>query len=309
MAGIELPVRAIRQQASSALDLIVHLDRMDDGSRKVSHITEVQRMESDVITLQDLFEYKIESVAPDRTITGPALRDRSAARLPAQVPEARHRAARRALPAGTADDARLAGGRSMRKLAALAVAALAAVVAALPALAAESGPTLSESAAGSPTAYYVLTLPKPQRLTAGERPRHRRTAMPVTNLAVTRPARAGFVTILVIDASNSMRGKPIADAMKAARAFAARRNPNSPLGVIFFNDDVGRAPRPPRTGRRSTRRWPRRRSSRRRRTSTTRSTKAATSFETAAHPAGRSSCSPTATKSGAAPTQRSRSAA
>ena len=46
MAGIELPVRAIRQQASSALDLIIHLDRMDDGSRKVSHITEVQRMES-----------------------------------------------------------------------------------------------------------------------------------------------------------------------------------------------------------------------------------------------------------------------
>jgi pilus assembly protein CpaF len=70
MAGIELPVRAIRQQASSALDLIVHLDRMDDGSRKVTHITEVQRMESDVITLQDLFEYKIESVAADRTISG-----------------------------------------------------------------------------------------------------------------------------------------------------------------------------------------------------------------------------------------------
>jgi pilus assembly protein CpaF len=70
MAGIELPVRAIRQQASSALDLIIHLERMDDGSRKVSHITEVQRMESDVITLQDLFEYKIESVAADRTITG-----------------------------------------------------------------------------------------------------------------------------------------------------------------------------------------------------------------------------------------------
>jgi pilus assembly protein CpaF len=70
MAGIELPVRAIRQQTSSAIDLIIHLDRMDDGSRKVSHITEVQRMESDVITLQDLFEYKIEAMAADRTITG-----------------------------------------------------------------------------------------------------------------------------------------------------------------------------------------------------------------------------------------------
>jgi pilus assembly protein CpaF len=70
MAGIELPVRAIRQQASSALDLIVHIDRLDDGSRRVTSITEVQRMEADVITLQDLFEFKVESVAPDRTIIG-----------------------------------------------------------------------------------------------------------------------------------------------------------------------------------------------------------------------------------------------
>ena len=70
MAGIELPVRAIRQQSSSALDLIVHLERMDDGSRKVSTITEVHGMESDVVTLQDLFTYKIESTAPDGTISG-----------------------------------------------------------------------------------------------------------------------------------------------------------------------------------------------------------------------------------------------
>jgi pilus assembly protein CpaF len=70
MAGYDLPVRAIRQQVSSALDLIVHLDRLEDGSRRVSLITEVQRMESDVITLQDLFTFKLESIAPDRTITG-----------------------------------------------------------------------------------------------------------------------------------------------------------------------------------------------------------------------------------------------
>jgi pilus assembly protein CpaF len=70
MGGLELPVRAIRQQASAALDLIVHIDRLDDGSRRVTSITEVQRMESDVITLQDLFEFKVEAVAPDRTITG-----------------------------------------------------------------------------------------------------------------------------------------------------------------------------------------------------------------------------------------------
>jgi pilus assembly protein CpaF len=70
MAGYDLPVRAIRQQVSSALDLIVHLDRLEDGSRRVSLVTEVQRMESDVITLQDLFAFKIESIAADRTVTG-----------------------------------------------------------------------------------------------------------------------------------------------------------------------------------------------------------------------------------------------
>ena len=70
MAGYDLPVRAIRQQVASALDLIIHLERLQDGSRKVTAITEVQRMESDVITLQDLYEFKIEQVMPDRTVLG-----------------------------------------------------------------------------------------------------------------------------------------------------------------------------------------------------------------------------------------------
>jgi pilus assembly protein CpaF len=70
MAGFDLPVRAIRQQISSALDLIVHLERLEDGSRRVTAITEVQRMESDVVTMQDIFEFKVESVASDRTVTG-----------------------------------------------------------------------------------------------------------------------------------------------------------------------------------------------------------------------------------------------
>ena len=62
MAGFDLPVRAIRQQVASALDLIVHLERLQDGVRRVTAITEVQRMESDVVTLQDIYEYKIEGV-------------------------------------------------------------------------------------------------------------------------------------------------------------------------------------------------------------------------------------------------------
>ena len=70
MAGYDLPVRAIRQQVSSALDMIVHIERMEDGSRRVTAVTEVQRMESDVITMQDIFEFKIDSFAPDGTING-----------------------------------------------------------------------------------------------------------------------------------------------------------------------------------------------------------------------------------------------
>jgi len=57
MAGVDLPMRAIREQISSAVDLIVHQSRFKDGSRRITHITEVVGMEGDVITLQDLFVF------------------------------------------------------------------------------------------------------------------------------------------------------------------------------------------------------------------------------------------------------------
>jgi pilus assembly protein CpaF len=57
-AGVELPHRAIREQIASAFDLLVQISRLVDGSRKVTHITEVLRMESDVVTLQDIFVAK-----------------------------------------------------------------------------------------------------------------------------------------------------------------------------------------------------------------------------------------------------------
>ena len=55
MAGMDLPMRAIREQMASAIDLIVHQTRFKDGTRRVTHITEVERMEGEVITLQDVF--------------------------------------------------------------------------------------------------------------------------------------------------------------------------------------------------------------------------------------------------------------
>ena len=69
MAGYDLPLRAIRQQIASALDLVIHLERIHDGSRKVIAITEVQRVESDVITLQDLYRFQLET-ASDHTVVG-----------------------------------------------------------------------------------------------------------------------------------------------------------------------------------------------------------------------------------------------
>ena len=55
MAGMDLPVRAIREQVASAVDLIVHQTRLKDGTRRITHVTEVERMEGDIITLQDIF--------------------------------------------------------------------------------------------------------------------------------------------------------------------------------------------------------------------------------------------------------------
>jgi len=70
MAGMEIPVRAIREQIASAIDLIIHQARMRDGSRKITHITEVQGMEGDVITLQDLFVFKQTGVDEQGRVMG-----------------------------------------------------------------------------------------------------------------------------------------------------------------------------------------------------------------------------------------------
>jgi pilus assembly protein CpaF len=57
MAGYDLPVRAIRQQVASALDVVIQIARFGDGSRRITHISEIQGMEGDIITLQDIFRF------------------------------------------------------------------------------------------------------------------------------------------------------------------------------------------------------------------------------------------------------------
>lgn len=68
MAGMDLPSRAIREQISSAIDLIVHQSRMRDGTRKITYITEVSGMEGEVITLTDLFVFEQTGIEDGRVV-------------------------------------------------------------------------------------------------------------------------------------------------------------------------------------------------------------------------------------------------
>jgi pilus assembly protein CpaF len=68
MAGMELPMRAIREQIASAIDLIVQEERMRDGTRKIVNITEVQGMEGDVIVMSDIFAFEQQGIEDGRVI-------------------------------------------------------------------------------------------------------------------------------------------------------------------------------------------------------------------------------------------------
>jgi pilus assembly protein CpaF len=100
MAGTELPSKAIREQVAAAIHLIVHQNRLRDGSRKITHITELQGMEGDIIILQDIFQFNQQGVDSQGKVLGshqatglrPMLVDRLAQqgiKLPAHIFENR----------------------------------------------------------------------------------------------------------------------------------------------------------------------------------------------------------------------------
>lgn len=70
MAGLSLPPKTMRQQISSALTAIIHIARMSDGKRKLTSIQEITGMESDIITMQEIFTFEQTGVAPDGTVLG-----------------------------------------------------------------------------------------------------------------------------------------------------------------------------------------------------------------------------------------------
>ena len=69
MAGMDLPLRAVREQIASAFDLVIHLDRLSDGTRKVVQVSEVQGMEGDIVVMQDIMRF-VQTGVQDRRIQG-----------------------------------------------------------------------------------------------------------------------------------------------------------------------------------------------------------------------------------------------
>ena len=96
MGGTELPLKAIRQQFSSAVDLIIQASRLQGGPRKITHVTEVLNMEQDTIIMQDIFLFRQDGIDEDGTAIGhfeamgvrPAFMDRlesAGVRLPSNL--------------------------------------------------------------------------------------------------------------------------------------------------------------------------------------------------------------------------------
>ena len=70
MSGLELPLLAIRRQIASAINLVVHMARLTDGARKITHLTEVSGMEGEVITMSDIFKFEQTGVGPEGKVLG-----------------------------------------------------------------------------------------------------------------------------------------------------------------------------------------------------------------------------------------------
>ena len=70
MANLNIPEKAIRQQIASAVNLIVQVSRMSDGTRKVTAISEITGMEGDVITMQDIFVFERTGISPEGRVRG-----------------------------------------------------------------------------------------------------------------------------------------------------------------------------------------------------------------------------------------------
>ena len=230
MAGMDLPIRAIREQVASAVDLIVHQTRFKDGSRRITHITEVERMEGDVITLQDIFIYD-HSAGFDRE--GKALGRLRVHRPAAQVPRQdglrqRHASTRCSSPRTGSDGAPASAPRAVSPRC---VAACRSSVARLRATRGRRGDDHARGAHRRGASSCWCRCPTGARGRPRRRQRDRRRRRggrdgrprPSSTTAVER------TTVLAIDTSNSMRGERFDAAKDAALTFLDTR-PRRRLG-------------------------------------------------------------------------------
>ena len=70
MGGVDIPIVAVRNQIANAIDLIIHMDRLTDGTRKIVNITEIPGQEGDLVTMVDIFRFEQSAVGPDGEIQG-----------------------------------------------------------------------------------------------------------------------------------------------------------------------------------------------------------------------------------------------
>ena len=239
-AGVELPHRAIREQIASAFDLLVQISRLVDGSRRITHITEVLRMESDVITLQDVYIAKPpdedDAAEPGKPVnllnplacTGlkPQFLEKMAANgvtlppsffgdnssLPAELRSGELRRVR-------------VSRRASRLLVAAVIAALVTPVAAGASLSLRGIDT-----SGYPTVRVTVVAPvartaAPPTLTENG---NQVVGLHAVNLAATKSV------VIAIDRSRSMAGTKLADALEAARAFLRTKAPSDKVSVVGF---------------------------------------------------------------------------
>ncbi len=272
MAGFEIPLRAVRQQVSSALDLVIQIERLDDGDRRITSISEVQRMESDVITMQELFTWKMEQITGERVFVGNLV---STGLRPTFLNKFEKRGI--ALPSGLFHE--LSGVRRigrhglMKHALRLGLAALAAAVLAGAASSATAPPRIVEAGGVTlPERAYILSLPYAKSISQSD-VTVTENGGPVNNLTLHRQGNGARKTavVIAIDESLTMKGKPIANALAAARhspraRTTTSRSRSSPsTGTSTLSGRSRRAPRrsstrsttSPRspTGRRTTTPW------------------------------------------------------
>ena len=236
-AGVDLPLRAIREQIAGAFDLIVQISRLVDGSRRITHITEVLRMESDVVTLQDIFiakpaEDTEETAHAGSRLLGPLRRtgikpqflDKLAAngvKLPNQFFQLEH-------GPGHAEPGVPEDGFLMRRLLVLAAASLA-----IAAPAADAAVTVR----GLDTTRLPLVriTVAADSSTPGKVPGFivNENGRAVGALTVGAPSEASSI-VLAIDTSGSMKGGPIAEALAAAGEFLGSVKQGDQIAIVGF---------------------------------------------------------------------------